>query len=158
MATTTRCLLMSKSLTHGARAIQHANGIDHTHHPNYNAPMVEKVAVQPAEYARIAVDVASEGQASDILLLDLAGVSDIADYFVILTAESARQMRAVADDIERALELVGATLHHREGTHQSGWMLLDYVDVIVHLLGTEEREFYQIEEAWSQAVEVVRIQ
>ena len=151
-------MLIRKSVTYGARAVQQIPSIDHTPDANYNAPIMEKVAVQPAEYARVAVDVASEGQASDIVLLDLAGFSDFADYFVILTTESARQMRAVADDIESALEQAGAMLHHREGTHQTGWMLLDYVDVIVHLFGPEEREFYRIEDAWSQAAEVVRIQ
>jgi ribosome-associated protein len=66
-------------------------------------------------------------------------------------------MRALSEDIENALKKSGAEIHHREGTHQTGWMLLDYGDVIVHLFGPEERDYYNIEDAWMQASEVVRI-
>ena len=120
--------------------------------------MTERVLLQAAEYARLAVDVASEKQASDIVMLDIREISDFADYFVNLTVESTRQMQALVEEIERALEDTGAQLHHHEGTPQSGWMLLDFGDVIVHLFGLEEREFYYIEGAWPKAVEVVRLQ
>ena len=132
--------------------------VDRDFNPNYNAAMTEKVLLQPVEYARMTVDAASEKLASDIVLLDIREVSDFADYFVILTAESRRQMDSLAQDIEHELESAGATLHHREGTPGSGWRLLDFGDVIVHLFGSEEREFYDLEDAWSWAVEVVRIQ
>ena len=124
----------------------------------YNAAMTESVLLQPVECARLAVDVASERQASDIVMLDVRDASDLTDYFVIVTAESARQMRTLAEEIETSLERTGATLHHREGTSNTGWMLLDFGDVLVHLFGPEEREFYQIEGVWSQTLEVVRIQ
>lgn len=116
------------------------------------------VALGPAEFARLAVDVASDQLASDIVMLDIRKASDFADYFIILTAESSREMRNLADQIERVAKENGATLHHREGTPGSGWMLLDVGDVIIHLFGPEEREFYDIEGAWSQTVEVVRLQ
>lgn len=120
--------------------------------------MGARTAPHPVEYARLAVDVASDKQASDIVMLDIRGVSDFADYFVVLTAESSRQMEAVALDIEKAIEAEGVTLHHREGRPESGWVLLDFGDVIVHIFGPEEREFYQIEDAWSRGIEAVRIQ
>ena len=120
--------------------------------------MVERVRLEPAEYARLAVEIASEKQASDVVMLDISGVSDFADYFVILTAESRRQMRALVEDIETALEREGATIHHREGSPQGGWWLLDFGDLIVHIFGPEEREFYNIEGAWAEGGEVVRIQ
>ena len=120
--------------------------------------MTDKVVPSPVEYARLAVDVASEKQAADIVMLDIRGVSDFTDYFVVLTAESSRQMRTLVDDIEEALEKTGAALHHREGTSDAGWRLLDFGDVIVHLFLPEAREFYNIEGAWSRAAEVVRIQ
>ena len=104
------------------------------------------------------MEVASEKQASDVVLLDIRGVSDFADYFVILTAESSRQMAAVAEEIEASLKQADASLHHREGTPGSGWMLLDFGDVIVHLFGPEERGYYQIEGVWDEAREVVRFQ
>ena len=115
----------------------------------YNVAMTESVLLQPVECARLAVDVVSERQASDIVLLDIRDASDFADYFVIVTAESARQMRTLAEEMESSLERTGATLHHREGTPHSGWMLLDFGDVLVHLFGPEEREFYQIEGVWA---------
>ena len=120
--------------------------------------MLEKVALSPADYARTAVDVAAENQAADVVMLDIRGVGDFADYFVILTAESSRQMRFLAQDLEDAVERAGANLHHREGTPESGWMLIDFGDIIVHLFGPQERAFYNLEEMWSRAVEVVRIQ
>ena len=119
--------------------------------------MIEKVLIQPTEYARLAVDVASDKQASDVVMLDIRGVSNFADYFIILTAESSRQLRNLADEIEKALKGAGIGLHHREGTPNSGWVLLDYGDVIIHMFGPEERDFYDLEGAWPQAVEVVRL-
>ena len=120
--------------------------------------MTDMIARGPAEFARLAVDVASDQLASDIVMLDIRNASDFADYFIILTAESSREMRNLAEQIERVVKENGATLHHREGTPGSGWMLLDVGDVIIHLFGPEEREFYDIEGAWSQTVEVVRLQ
>ena len=124
----------------------------------YNAAMTGTATMKPVESARMVVDVASEKLASDIVMLDLNGVSDFTDYFVILTVESSRQMRSVAEDIEESLTEAGARLHHVEGTRNSGWMLMDFGDVIVHIMGPEERDFYRIEAAWSEAQEIVRIQ
>ena len=120
--------------------------------------MREAALLDTADYARLAVDVASDRQASDIVLLDIREVSDFADYFVIMTADSPRQMQDLAQEIGRAIKDSGSTLHHTEGTAAAGWVLMDAGDVIVHLFGPEEREYYDIEGAWSQAAEVVRIQ
>ena len=125
---------------------------------SYNLWMAQQTKLEVVDYARLAVDVADDKQASDITMLDLRGVSDFADYFVILTAESRRQLRSLQEDLETALRSVGANLHHREGTPEGGWMLLDFGDVIIHLFGPEEREYYDLESAWSEAVETVRIQ
>ena len=119
--------------------------------------MSQNAPTDPADYARIAVDTASDRLASDIVMLDIRGLSDFADYFIILTGESTRQLRDIAEAIEKALETSGAVLHHREGAPASGWILQDYGDLIVHLFGPEEREFYDVEGAWSRAVEVVRL-
>ena len=114
--------------------------------------------VKPEDLARLVVDVASDKQASDIVMLDLHGVSDFADYFVITSVETGRQMRALTEDTETEMEGHGATLHHREGIDEGGWVLLDFGDIVVHLFGLEEREYYAIEEVWSQGIETVRIQ
>lgn len=111
-----------------------------------------------ADLARKAVDVASEKQASDIHLLDISKVCAFADFFVIMNADSRRQMETVASEMEKALVTSGASLHHREGTAESGWMLLDFGDILVHIFAPEEREYYQLDEAWGKALSVVRIQ
>ena len=123
----------------------------------YNMPMTQQIALQPLDYARYAVDVASDKLASDIVMLDISEISDFADYFVILSVESTRQMRAIVEDLEHALEEKGGNRHHREGTPESGWMLLDFGDVVIHVFGADERQFYNLESAWSEAAELVRI-
>lgn len=119
--------------------------------------MTQQTILQPLEYARYAADVASDKLASDIVVLDISEVSDFADYFVIMSVESTRQMRAVVEDLEHALEEKGGIRHHREGSPESGWMLLDFGDVVVHIFGVDERQFYDLESAWSEAAELVRI-
>jgi len=90
-------------------------------------------------------------------MLDLRQLAAFADYFVIMSAESSRQVQALEEDITQALEEAGVTQFHREGTHTSGWVLLDFSDVIVHIFGPEEREFYGLEQLWSKAPQVVRV-
>lgn len=111
--------------------------------------------LDPLEYARKIVDVASDKQASNILLLDIRKFGVFADAFVIMTAESRRQMTAL---VEELVAHVGASARHREGTVESGWVLLDFGDVVVHLFAPDERSYYQLEELWSQGQQIVRIQ
>ena len=111
-----------------------------------------------AQDARLAVDLASEAIASDILLLDISNCSDFADYFVIMTASSVRQINSLSESIDKGLRNVGLTRHHKEGIAASGWVLLDFGDLIIHIFGSEQREHYNLESAWSQATEVTRLQ
>ena len=104
------------------------------------------------------MEAASEKQASDIVLLDVREVCSFASYFVICSGESERQLGAIYDEIEQTLKKAGITPHHREGALDSGWMLLDFGDVIVHIFASAEREYYQLDELWEKAVAVVRIQ
>ena len=101
---------------------------------------------------------ASDKQASDILMLDIRPVASFADYLVIMSAETVRQMNSLADDLRQTLKAEGAMLHHQEGTPASGWLLLDFFDFIVHIFAPEQREYYLLEQVWSQARPVVRIQ
>lgn len=119
--------------------------------------MGTKIALQPVDVARKAVDVASDRQASDIVMLDIRKVSDFADFFVILTAESTRQIDDLTDEIENALESLGEMRHHTEGTPSGGWVLLDFGAVIVHIFRPEERDYYRLEDAWPSALETVRL-
>ena len=109
------------------------------------------------EVAQLVVDLASDKLAEDILMLDIRPVAYFADYFVIMSADSTRQIEALEADIVRALREAGVRPFHREGTAASGWVLLDFSDVVIHILGPEQRQFYQLERAWSQAPQVVRV-
>jgi ribosome-associated protein len=103
------------------------------------------------------VEVASDKLAADIVLLDLRGVAPFADYFVIMSADSSRQIEALERDISQALKEEKVKRFQREGINSSGWVLLDFSDVIVHIFGPEEREFYGLERLWAQAPQVVRV-
>ena len=113
--------------------------------------MIEQVALKSAEYAHAIMDGASELQAYDLVLLDVRQACDFADYFVILSAQSPRQVRNLIDEIQSLMKAQGALLHHMEGTHESGWTLMDFGDVIVHILTPDEREFYDLERLWASA-------
>jgi ribosome-associated protein len=114
--------------------------------------------LEGATLARRIVDLLADRQAEDILLLDIRGVTVFADYFVIASAPTVRQMRALSDAIDSELAKDGITPYGREGESASGWVLLDLGDVIVHIFGPEERHFYDLEGLYRQATPVVRIQ
>jgi ribosome-associated protein len=105
------------------------------------------------------VELLADKQASDILLLDIRGVSLIADYFIICTTGSERQTGAILKDVaDKAFEeLRRKPAHGNEGT-DTGWSLLDFGDVIVHIFSQSQRDFYRLEELWAAATPVVRIQ
>lgn len=92
------------------------------------------------------------------MLLDTRGICSFADYFVMCSAQSSRQIKAIYNEIMHSLKSEGVLPRHCEGTVDSGWLLLDYGDVIVHIFATIERDYYQLDELWSQASPVVRIQ
>ena len=110
------------------------------------------------DYARMALDEASEALGSDIALLDLRGISQFADFFVISSGETARHLEGMADDVVRALRNNGLRVHHREGTGSGGWVLLDFNGIVVHLFTRSAREFYGLEELWARAPKIVRVQ
>ena len=109
------------------------------------------------EAARSAVEIASDRQASDVLLLDIRHLANFSDFFVICSADSPRQVGAIANAMEDALRLDGVKLRHREGANDSGWVLLDFVDLIVHIFSPDQREHYDLEAAWSTAPQLVRV-
>jgi ribosome-associated protein len=116
-------------------------------------------SVEALSLARRIVDLASDKLASDIVLLDIRGVSLIADYFVIATSGSERQASAILKDLsEKLIEEFGRKPLHTEGKPDSGWVLLDYGDVIVHVFSPAERTFYNLEQLWSAATPIVRLQ
>jgi len=102
--------------------------------------------------ALTAARVADETRASDVRVLDLRGLTEVFDYFVVATGSSRRQLHAIADEIEK---VVKAELHDRkrgsEGYEEGRWIVLDYGDVMVHLFDAEAREYWDIEHLWSGA-------
>jgi ribosome-associated protein len=125
---------------------------------NYFILRKEVIRLEASEIARKAVEAANEKQAADIVLLDVREACNFADYFVLSTAESERQINAVSEEIEKSLKVDGERVIHREGSADSGWVLLDYGDVIIHTFAPFERELYNLEEMWSSARAIVRIQ
>lgn len=116
-------------------------------------------SVEALNLARGIVDVASDKQASDIVLLDIRGVSVIADYFVICTVGSERQASAILKDLsDKLIAEFGRKPLHMEGKPDSGWVLLDYGDVIVHVFSAAQRSFYNLEQLWAAATPIVRLQ
>ena len=107
--------------------------------------------LEALELARHAVNAAEDKQAGNIVLLDVHEVSSFADYFVICSGESGRQIRSIIDEIEHTLKQQGVMPHHHEGGTDSGWMLLDYTDVIIHVFSADEREYYKLDELWQGA-------
>lgn len=110
------------------------------------------------EIARAALEEASANLGSDVVLLDTRNVSDFTDFFVIASGETERHIDMMAGRIERRVRELGMRRNHREGSGSGGWLLIDFPGFIVHLFNRETRAFYDLEELWSQANEVVRIQ
>ena len=108
--------------------------------------------------ARRIVEVAEDKKAADIVLLDLAGLTTVADYFVICSGGSERQLGAIADGILEALRETGVRPIGREGEPASHWVLVDFGAVVVHIFTPLERDFYQLEKHWSEAKTILRVQ
>jgi ribosome-associated protein len=94
---------------------------------------------------------AAEKQAGDVLVLDLRGISSACDYFVLATGLSAPHLAGIADHLEDTLREEGIRPWHVEGRQNRRWILLDFVDVVVHLFLTDTREYYRLENLWSEA-------
>ncbi len=92
-----------------------------------------------------------EKKGKDSKVLDLRNITTITDYFIICTGESDTQVKAIADSIEDKLKDHDVKLWHKEGLQGLTWVLLDYVDIVVHIFRNEFREFYNIEKLWADA-------
>ena len=100
---------------------------------------------------RLAAHAALDKRAVDLVVLDLQGMSSLADFFLVCTGRSTAQMDTIAEAIAIALRAEGIRVRHREGTAESGWLLLDYGDVVAHIFGEEARAFYGLERLWGDA-------
>jgi len=113
------------------------------------APSVESLA-------RRAAAIILENKGTDVVVLDLKGVSDVTDYFIIASGTSDTHVRALGGHVLEDMKKEGATAHHAEGLQTGRWALLDYVDFVVHIFHPSLRQFYQLERLWGDA-EVISI-
>ncbi len=102
--------------------------------------------------ARRAAALAHELKANDVIVLDLRGVTDMADFFVIASGTSDTHVRSVAQHVMDEMKQEGMPVHQSEGLTQGRWALLDFVDCVVHVFHPSMRQFYQLERLWSDAV------
>lgn len=93
-------------------------------------------------------------KANDVMMLDLARVSDATDYFLIASGSSDTHVRAIAEHVMEQLRKEGVRVHHVEGLTQGRWVLLDYIDFVVHVFHPTLRSFYQLERLWGDAATV----
>jgi ribosome-associated protein len=106
-------------------------------------------------FALMAARLAAERRCKDIVVLDLRGKSPATDYFVIATGTSDRQMRTVADEICREAKKKRVQLFGRAGFEQARWILLDFVDVVIHLFDSEYRDYYDLDLLWGDAEKLI---
>jgi ribosome-associated protein len=114
-------------------------------------PAVYSSTPAPYDLARAAAQIAIEKKATDVLLLRVGAVTPVTDYFVLATGHSEPQVRSIVDAIDETLAERGVRAWHVEGRSASRWVLIDYVDVVVHVFHREAREFYMLERLWGDA-------
>ncbi|HVZ48205.1 MAG TPA: ribosome silencing factor [Gemmatimonadaceae bacterium] len=103
------------------------------------------------EHARLAARVCLDNKANDVVLLDLHGVTDMTDYFVIASGTSDTHVRSIAEHVVEALAAAGVKARAAEGTTHGRWVVLDFVDFVVHVFHPSLRNFYQLERLWGDA-------
>lgn len=113
--------------------------------------------LEPKAFALQIVDWLADKQAEDIILLDVHEVSIIADYFVLCSGTSERQLGTLGEEVRQQAKQAGARLLHLEGEPRTGWILLDYGDVVVHIFSPELRAYYRLEELWQDSNVLVRM-
>ncbi|MGQ9608846.1 MAG: ribosome silencing factor [bacterium] len=104
-----------------------------------------------AEIADIGAKAALERKAKDVIVLNLKGLSSVTDFFVICTGTSDTHAEGIAQLIEDKLDEHNVKLWHREGMKKASWILLDYIDVMIHIFTKDTREFYGLEKLWGDA-------
>ena len=105
----------------------------------------------PKEIAIAAARALDSKKANDLMVLETGHLTTLADYFVICTATSSTQIKALSDHCEKTLKEAGEEPHHIEGHRGGTWVLMDYSSVVIHLFMPEAREFYNLERLWSDA-------
>lgn len=112
------------------------------------------MALKSKDKAFLSATAAKEKKASDILILDLKGLTPIADYFLICSGLSTRQVKAVAEAVEEKLSKETIYPSHIEGLPDAHWVLMDYGDLVVHIFDEETRRYYELEKLWGDAQKI----
>ena len=112
------------------------------------------MSISSKEMAKIAYKTLSDKKAEDIQVIDISGISPMADYFIIADGTNQNQLQAMCDAVDEALAKAGCQLKQTEGNRNSTWILMDYTDIIVHVFSKEDRLFYDLERIWTDGKEV----
>jgi len=119
----------------------------------------EKRAIETVDLARYIVDLIADKKGEDIVLLDVRRQTIIADYFIICSGTSERQLKAISEGITEAVKQNHQVPAHRvEGKAEGGWVLIDYGDIIVHIFAPSVRAYYNLEELWHEAAVLLKMQ
>jgi ribosome-associated protein len=103
------------------------------------------------KFAKKIADLIFNKKGYDVIIIDLQNIASFTDYFVICSADSDTQVKAISDEIDKNLRDEGIKCWHKEGLSALSWVLMDYVDVVVHVFKKEARDFYNIEKLWGDA-------
>lgn len=106
------------------------------------------------EEAKLCVRALTKIKGQNIRLIKIRDISSIADYFVVASGSSKTQVKALADEVESRLDDAGVSVSHIEGYRSDTWILLDYVDVVVHVFSDEARDYYDLERLWQDGEEI----
>ncbi len=122
--------------------------------------MTQPVPQSPSAFdlAVLAASIAEDKKASDITVLETGKVSYLAEYFIVCSADSTTQVRAIAEAIHSGFKKLGLSAPPWDQKNTSKWLLLDFGDVVVHIFHRQERQFYQLEQFWNHARQVSREQ
>ena len=120
--------------------------------------MSEREELKIKELVKAAYRALDEKKASDISVIDISGLSVLADYFMVASADNLRQTAALADNVEEKLEKAGFHCRQIEGRAGAGWILMDYNDVIIHIFDKENRLFYDVERIWSDGKKILDVE
>ena len=119
---------------------------------------IDQTEEEGRELALKIADIIADSPARDTVVLDIRSLSTISDYFVICSGENERQLRAIVNDVRKGLDEIGVSPRRAdEGSTSAGWLLLDYGDVILHVLDVDQRDFYQLERLWADAPTLLAI-
>ena len=119
--------------------------------------MAKRAIKKKDEARKLAIElarIAHDSNCQDVVVLDLREVSPVTDYFVIATGSSGRQMRSTADDMSRQAKKLGSSVWHVAGLESEDWIVLDFVDVVVHLFDQDHRKYYDLELMWGDSPRV----